>query len=130
MNSRKQTNSSQPIVKLRFIVGMVALLALVISGPMLIVWKQVYINSSSRKMEKMSDSLQVLSRDIATLRMSCEQLSSTERIQAFARENLGLDYPSSNQIEIVELNSRKNSSRNIIGECISAFKRSVLKDRG
>ena len=130
MATRKQTSSSQPILKLRFVIGVVAILALVIAGPMLIVWKQVYINATSMKMEKMSDSLSVLNREIATLKLACEHMSTTEKIERFARINLGLEYPLSNQIEIVELNGHKSINTNVFGNFISAFKRSVLKDRG
>jgi cell division protein FtsL len=102
----------------------VAIIIALISGPMLLVSKQVYIRNSSMKMEKMNDSLFVLQKEITTLRLRCEQLSSNERIERLAREYSQLDYPTSNQIVVVKLNGdSKNSGLADARHLISFFKK-------
>lgn len=100
----------QPLIRLRSMLIGVGLLLLVISGPLLIVTKQVYITNASLRMDALSDSLKIMNKEIATLKLTCERLSSNERIEQFARESRGLEYPNSNQIVIVKLGEQKKSS--------------------
>jgi cell division protein FtsL len=87
----------------------IALLVLLIAGPLLIVWKQAYITGSSVRLEAMSDTLSALNKQISTLRLQYERLSSTERIEKFARTSLHLEYPSSDRIVLLPLETNGGS---------------------
>ena len=100
---QKSSTDNVPIVKLRFMVMGLGLLAVLIAGPMLAVWKQVYINSASMRMNSMADSLVDLRKEIATLKLQYERSSSNEKIELFARNALQLEYPISSQIVIIDV---------------------------
>jgi cell division protein FtsL len=97
---RKQTGST-PIVKLRFMATGLVVVTLCIAGPLLLVWKQAYIASTSMRIEAMTDTVSALNRQIATLQLLRDRLSSNDRIERVARSVLRLDYPSSDRIVIV-----------------------------
>lgn len=123
-------HSVKPIIRLRSMLLGVALLALLIAGPLLVVWKQVYITGTSLRMEKMSDSLVVLTREMTQLRLQGERLASTERIERIARHACSLDYPSSDQIVIVTLPNKKETMPSALSREFMAFlKRSLFGDR-
>jgi cell division protein FtsL len=130
-NSTK-ASSQQPILRFRPFLIRIAFLLMVISGPLLIVWKQVYINNASIKLNKMSDSLNALRREIASLEIQCERYSSTDRIERFARENLQLEYPVSSQIVVVKTSKNMTEARLNCDprEILSHLKRVIGKDRG
>jgi hypothetical protein len=92
---------SAPLVRLRFMAAGLAVVVLLIAGPLLLVWKQAYISSTALRLEAMTDTLTVQNRQIAALRFRCEQLSRNERIEKFARTALRLEYPLSDRIVIV-----------------------------
>ena len=100
---RKTRTSSKPIIRFRSMLLGVTTVALLISVPLLLVWKQVSITSSSMRIDKMNDSLATLSHEIAMLRLKCERLSAQERIERIARTKLGLDYPAAERIVIIKL---------------------------
>jgi cell division protein FtsL len=100
---RKTRFASRPIIRLRSMLLGVTGVALIFSVPLLLVWKQVSITSSSMRIEKMNDSLATLSHDIATLRLKCERLSSQERIEQIAQSKLGLDHPAADRIIVVKV---------------------------
>ena len=109
MKNRKGASAPvSPLIRLRFMVIGLVVLILVISGPLLLVTKQVYITDVSMRMNKLSDSLKVLNKEILILQLTCERLSSNERIAQFARTSRGLEYPSANQIVIVKMYDDKN----------------------
>lgn len=130
---RKQSSGavSAPIFRFRSMLLGIGLLAVLISGPLLLVWKQVYINSVSMKMELKSDTLATCAKEIAALRLEYEHLSSNERIERIARSSLGLDYPTSDQIVIVNVtDSRKPAAGGWPQELLAFLRRSILGDRG
>jgi cell division protein FtsL len=130
---RKQSSTagSTPIFRFRSMLLGVALLAVLISGPLLLVWKQVYINSVSMKMDQKSDSLALCAKEIAALRLECEHLSSNERIERIARSSLGLDYPTSEQIVIVTVSDgRRLAVAGWPQELIAFLRKSFWGDRG
>lgn len=100
---------AEPLIKVRSILLGLLFLAASISIPLFLVWKQVSINKTSRSIEKKVDSLAVLQRQIATLKLSCEDLSSTARIEKLAKSNLSLDYPQSKNICVIEIDSQENN---------------------
>jgi cell division protein FtsL len=95
---RKRT---APLVRVRFMAVVLAVITLGIAGPLLLVWKQAYIASASMRIETMNDTVSALNRKIATLQLLRDRLSSNERIERVARARLGLEYPSSDRIVII-----------------------------
>jgi cell division protein FtsL len=109
----------------------VGAVALLFSVPLLMVWKQVHITSSSMRIEKMTDSLSVLTKEIATLQLRCERLSSQERIESIAKTKLGLDHPSADRIVIITVPARDDSGRmEWPRELAAFFMRSLRGGRG
>jgi cell division protein FtsL len=107
MKKRVETKTSgAPIIRMRSMAMGMALLVLLIAGPLLIVWKQAYITGSSLRLEAMSDTLSALNKQISALRLQRERLSSTERIEKFARTALHLEYPSSDRIVLLPLEGK------------------------
>jgi cell division protein FtsL len=131
MRKKSEKPVSSPIVRVRImIIGVAAIIAL-ISGPLLAVWKQVYINNTSIKLSKMTDRLSSLRKEIATLQFTCERYASTERIEKIANEKLNLEYPVSNQIVIIHL-QKQNSPKlsNAPKEFLVYLKKAIAGDRG
>jgi cell division protein FtsL len=105
-NALRQTARPAPLVRVRFMAVVMALVTLGIAGPLLLVSKQAYIASVSMRCEKMADTLSVLTSEISALRFRCNFLSSNERIERVARTVLRLDYPSSDRMVIVPVNGK------------------------
>lgn len=128
---RKKGAVSKPIIRLRSMLLGVCGVALLFSVPLVMVWKQVNINSSSMRIEKMNDSLATLSHEITTLRLKCERLSSQERIERIAQTKLGLDHPAADHIIIVKLSVGAEGGRMEWPRELAAFiKRSLKGARG
>ena len=102
-----QASRSAPLVRLRFMAAGLTAVCLLIAGPLLLVWKQAYIASTSMRLEAMADTLSALNREIARLRFVCDRLSSNERIEKVARTVLRLEYPSSDRIVIVPVEGKE-----------------------
>jgi hypothetical protein len=102
--------ASAPLVRLRFMAAGLAVVVLLIAGPLLLVWKQAYISSTALRLEAMTDTLTVQNRQIAVLRFRCEQLSRNERIERVARTALRLEYPLSDRIVIVPAEEKQAAS--------------------
>lgn len=107
---KKADKYTKPVVKFRLVIAGVAVLALLISGPLIAVWKQVYINNTSLQMDEISDSLIVLKKQIALLTLEYERLAGTERIEKLAKEKLNMNFPTSNQITIVKIKDKSKDS--------------------
>ncbi len=131
MRKKNEKTVSSPIVRVRImIIGVAAIIAL-ISGPLLAVWKQVDINNTSIQLSKMTDTLSILRKEIATLQFTYERYASTERIEKIAHEKLNLEYPVSSQIIIIQL-EKKNSPKlsNAPKEFLVYLKKTIAGDRG
>ena len=100
-NRTSQSAPRTPVLKVRLLIVVLGIVALLFAGPFSAVWKQVYFNKSSITLEKMADSLSSMDRRIGTMRLACERLSASDRIEKFARTNLGLDYPTPDRMVIV-----------------------------
>lgn len=103
----------------------VFLLLCAIAWPLLLVWKQSYINNVSLKLEYMADTVATVNGQVASLKLECERLSANARIERIARENLGLEYPSSKQIVIVEVERRKTPILYSPAEWLDQIRRAV-----
>lgn len=110
---RKRNDSSptvQPLIRFRSMFIGTLLLILLISGPLLMVAKQVYINNVSLRMNAMADSLEILNKEITSLELTCQQLSFNERIERIVRDARQLEYPTANQIVIVKMHQNTNGT--------------------
>ncbi|MBN1758236.1 MAG: cell division protein FtsL [Chitinispirillaceae bacterium] len=123
---RAYSSTSAPIFRFRSMLLGISLLAVLISGPLLLVWKQVCINSLSLKMEYTNDTLAMCNKKIDSLRLKCEYLSSNERIERIARSSLGLDYPTPEQIVIVRVGERRGFTAAGWTQGVLAFLRKSL----
>ena len=132
MNKRKEESMLKPIIRFRSMLLWVAMLSIMISGPLLAVWKQVYINNASIRMSAMADSLVVLKKEEATLRLMVQRYSSTARIEQFAREALSLEYPVSKQIVIVGTPEKSKNLKILYSpkELLAFLKRTFYGDKG
>jgi cell division protein FtsL len=74
---------------------------LILSYPLIAVWRQVYITTASQRLEVVADSIASLRKETLRLKMEAERLAGTRRIERIAREALGLDYPPSQNIVIM-----------------------------
>ena len=130
MKKRKK-NTAKPIIRFRLMMLWVVLLAVLVSGPLVVVWKQVYINDASLQMDSMADSLVVLKKEIAALHLESERLSGIERIETLAREKLQLHYPSSGQIVIVKIHDtdREHRGHNPL-ELLAFLRKAIAGDNG
>jgi cell division protein FtsL len=86
----------------RLVVACTVAVALAIATPLLMVKKQVYLRGLAIRRERLSDSLLVAGRDVAQLSIQMQKLSAASRIEAIARQKLGMDYPKAGQIVIVQ----------------------------
>ena len=98
--------ASAPVLRLRQLVTGILCVVILIIWPMFMVWKQIYIRNISIRESALSDSLIVLSKETATLRLYNEKLFSTQRIESIARKAIGLDYPTSEQIVVIREGKR------------------------
>ncbi len=102
--NRTNRNPAVTIFKIRHMLLVAAVVSVVLALPFLLVWKQAYINTASLELNAISDTLSALDRQIAYLQLQCKNLSSNSRIEKIAREHLGLEYPESNQILVINVN--------------------------
>jgi cell division protein FtsL len=132
MNKKNKGNSKAqaPLLRVRHLVGIAVAITLMVAVPLGIVWKQVYITQTSVRHDRLSDSLAILGKQMAQLRLNVEKLSSTSRIESIAREGLGLDYPTANQIVIIKQRQNKPQSSAAEGNYIAILRRSITRERG
>jgi cell division protein FtsL len=133
MRKRQYTESGAALVRIRIMfMGLIALLA-VIALPLVIVWKQAYIASTSMRIEAMTDTISAMNRRIAGLEIACGRMSGNERIEAFARAALKLEYPASDRITIIPCDEEAKSPKSAddMAQLLAAVQdRRVLKEAG
>jgi cell division protein FtsL len=101
-NAGRRDGGGQPVVRLRIMLIGLCVLVASIAGPLVLVWKQSYINQMSIRLESRADTLKALSREITSLNLERGRLSSTARIERVARSR-GLEYPASGRVEVLEV---------------------------
>jgi cell division protein FtsL len=124
MNNRRSKAAPRvPLVRVRPMAAVIVLIAAIIAIPLLLVWKQAFINSSSINLEKMSDTLSVMNKKIASLRLAGDRLSANDRMESIARDALGLEFPASDRIAIIP--ERRESGRQRIAQQVKDIWQSV-----
>lgn len=117
-----------PVV--RYFIYVAILVTIFVMFPLSLVWKQVYITTISLRQDALKDSLAVLQKEVSTLTIMAEQLSSTERIEQIAEESLGLDYPSSKEIVVVRPKKKKEKSFILSSPFWTVLKKSITPEKG
>jgi cell division protein FtsL len=119
---------SGPLLKLRHIPLIFLGIAMLIAGPLCIVWKQVYINELSMRKKTLNESIVRLSAEATRLQLIVEKLSSPLRIEKIAREHLTLDYPVASQMVIVKETAQDNKSSGLHTAPMHALSRLLSGD--
>ena len=101
--NQPQSSKKQPAVRLRHFVFFVALLMAVCSVPLGIVWKLVYFSGASLRQSVLNERRAVLQKEKVRLSLVVERLSASSRIESIARRDLGLEYPTSDQIVVIRI---------------------------
>ena len=127
---KENTGKHAPLLRMRHLPGIIAFVAILVIGPLLVVWKQVYITEVSMKRSALADSLTVLSKETAQLRFAAEKLSNTGRIETIARERLGLEYPAAGQIIIIKHSEQDGKQSDGEGNFFAILRRSLSHMRG
>jgi cell division protein FtsL len=127
--ARTRPAAAAPVLKLRQLVTGILFVVILIIWPMFMVWKQIYITNVSIKESALADSLLVLSREAASLRVYNEKLASTQRIESIARTAIGLDYPTSAQIVVIREN-RKDARPAVGNGFLAILRRTFSRERG
>jgi len=117
-----------PVV--RYFIYAAILVTIFVMFPLSLVWKQVFITTISLRQDALKDSLAVLQKEVSTLTIMAEQLSSTERIEQIAEESLGLDYPSSKEIVVVRPKKKKEKSFILSSPFWTVLKKSITPEKG
>jgi cell division protein FtsL len=120
-----------PVLKLRQLSIGILCVVVLIMWPMFMVWKQIYITNVSIRESALVDTLVVLTKEAATLRLYNEKLAGTQRIESIARAAMGLDYPTSDQIVVVRESKKGARQSNTGGGSIMAiFRKTFSRERG
>ena len=132
MNKQNKGNSKAqaPLLRVRHLAGIAVAITLMVAAPLGIVWKQVYITQTSVRKDRLSDSLLILGKQATQLRLYVEKLSSTPRIESIARQSLGLEYPTANQIVIIKQPQNRPQPSAAEGNYIAILRRSIARERG
>jgi cell division protein FtsL len=126
MKKREKNNQNAPLIRVRPMLLWITLILVMISGPLLLVWKQVYISTTSIRMDAERDSLAVFQKEIANLKLIRNRLASTERIEHIGRDFLGLEYPATSQIYVIHIPQEHKSSVFSKTQDLVAFLRKVI----
>lgn len=102
----------------------------VITVPLGLVWKQVYITRLSLKYDSLKAKTMVLNKEMVALNLEIKQLSNTERIENIARNSLDLNYPTSQEIIIVRSEKKKNKRLMLRSPFWALLKKSIELEKG
>jgi cell division protein FtsL len=121
--------SVSPVLRFSHLVIAAAFVLLIITMPMFMVWKQIKVTNIAVRESALSDTLSVLSKEIASLRLYNEHLASTERIETIMRANRGLDYPSSQQIVVVREGNSASVAASSHSNFMAILKKTFTRER-
>jgi len=120
---------AQPVLRLRMMLIGVCVLVVCMAGPLVLVWKQSYINQASIRLESKADALAALNREITALRLECGRLAATQRIERMAKGR-GFEYPPSNRIVVLDVESARKTGVAGAGVFFTRIKGFVLREKG
>jgi len=120
---------AQPVVRLRMMLIGLSVLVVCMAGPLVLVWKQSYINQASIRLEGKAEALAALNREITALKLECGRLSAAPRIERMAKER-GFEYPPSSRMVVLDVATARQSGGGGIGEFFARVKGFVLREKG
>ncbi|MBD3346991.1 MAG: hypothetical protein GF401_18205 [Chitinivibrionales bacterium] len=128
---QQNTQKKEVVIRFRHVLAAITLVAASVLLPLFIVWKQVYITEASMKSKVYADSLVVLKQETERLRLTCENLVQSERIEKIAVNHLDLHYPPSNRITIIEPEGTPPKKSFMGGwEFFALIRKSLSQDKG
>jgi cell division protein FtsL len=110
----------QPVVRMRSVLAGLCVLVVCMAVPLVLVWKQSYINQVSLRLEGKAGALAAVNREITSLGLECGRLSSTARIERIARQK-GLEYPTSGQLEVLEVRAPRQGGGGFLARVKKTF---------
>ena len=116
----------QPVVRLRSMLTGLCVLVVCLAGPLILVWKQSYINQVSMRLEAQAETLASLNRDIRALELESGRLSSPARIERIAHAR-GLEYPPLGRLEVLEVDASRHKLG--IGAFFTRVRQSLTENR-
>jgi cell division protein FtsL len=127
----KKNDSSKHHAVIRFhqVAIWCIILGITVACPLFMVWKQVYKRQMSIRETHLSDSIAVCNREIARLKIMTEKYYATPRIEAIARERLGLEYPTADRIVVIDTKARQRESSMSQWEFLAILKRSLVQEQ-
>jgi cell division protein FtsL len=129
--SKKNASSkSHAVVRFHQVAVWCIILGVTVTCPLFMVWKQVYKRQMSIREAHLSDSVAVCNREIARLKIMTEKYYATPRIEAIARERLGLEYPTADRIVVIDSKTKQRESTMNQWEFLAILKRSLVQDKG
>jgi cell division protein FtsL len=123
-------NDNSPVVRMRHVVVLALFVTVLAAGPLCIVWKQVYITQLSIRQNSVADSVSILSKHAAQLRLTVDRLSETGRIEVIAREKLNMEYPQASNIVIIGRDTPRKSKKLEKSGFFAILRRSITGERG
>jgi len=125
VKKKEKGEREQPVVRLRSMFIGLCVLVVSIAGPLGLVWKQSYINQVSIRLEGKARALEALNREITSLNLERSRLTSMARIERAARAR-GLEYPTSKQLEVLEVEVPRYVKEGGIGGFFARVARSLF----
>ena len=104
--------------------------AAVVLLPLSLVWKQVCITRTSMRCDMLQDSLAVLNKEIGLLKVSVERLACSERLEAVARQSLGMEYPLSKEIVVLRYGKRGKNVFSLDSSFRAVVRKTLKPEKG
>jgi cell division protein FtsL len=125
----REDKEAHPVLRLRMMLIGLCVLVVCMAGPLVLVWKQSYINQASIRLESKAEALAAQNREITALRLECGRLSATPRIERMAKER-GFEYPPSSRMVVLDVKPARKSSESGVGGFFARVLGFVLRERG
>ncbi len=122
--------AAAPVLRLRELAVGVAIIALLIAWPLLMVSRQIFITNLSVRESALADSLADVGRQCAAQRLYNEKLSSTARIESIMREHRGLEYPSAARIIVLREPKESAPGGRATRDFIAIIKKPFVREKG
>lgn len=122
--------TAAPVLRLRELVIGIVCIAFLITWPLFMVSRRILITNLSMRETVLTDSLAAAAKELATLRLYNEKLSSTARIESIMREHLGLEYPAAGQIVVIREGKYNNSGEKRGTHFFAILKKPFFRGRG
>ena len=125
-------NHNKKAVKVRNNVSMVAFILTGFAMAMIIIYRYNVINEKNLKSQALKKELEQVDASLASAQMEVEQNTDLNKIEAYAKQQLGMQKPGKNQtiyVDTSEVNRVVSTEQNTtILESVTSFIRNALKN--